>query len=83
MQHMNVTQLRTLDNICHRCHLRKLCSVNILSAGARKRFSDATIHDERWCRGQHLFLPGDRLRFIYIVHSGSFKTYIINAKGDA
>ena len=83
MQHSNeITQLKALDNICHRCKLRNLCSVNILSASERKRFSDVTIHDERWDRGQHLFFPGDRLRFIYIVHSGSFKTYITNAKGD-
>lgn len=82
MQHLNVTQLKTLDNICHRCNLRKLCSANILSAGARKRFSDVVIHDERKDRGQHLFLPGDRLHYIYIVHSGSFKTYVMSAKGD-
>ena len=77
-----ITQLNIVDNICHRCHLRKLCSINTLSASVRKRFSDATIHDERWHRGQHLFLPGVRLRYIYIVHSGSFKTYIMSAKGD-
>jgi len=56
MQHSNeVMQLKALDNICHRCKLRSLCSVNILSASERKRFSDVTIHDERWNRGQHLF----------------------------
>jgi CRP/FNR family transcriptional regulator len=84
MQHSNkITQLKTLDNICSRCKLRNLCSANILSASERKRFSDVTIHDERWDRGQHLFFPGDQLRFIYIVHSGSFKVYITNSKGDA
>ncbi len=83
MQHSNkVTELKELDNICHRCKLRNLCSVNILSASERKRFSDVTIHDERWDRGQHLFLPSERLRFIYIVHSGSFKIYITNVNGD-
>ncbi len=84
MQHTNeIIQLKALDSICHRCKLRNLCSVNILSASERKRFSDVTIHDERWNRGQHLFFPGDRLRFIYIVHSGSFKVYITNSNGDA
>ena len=83
MQHSNkVTQLNALDSICQRCELRNLCSANILSARERKRFSDVTIHNERWDRGQHLFFPGDRLDFIYIVHSGSFKTYITNANGD-
>ncbi|MCK4833869.1 MAG: helix-turn-helix domain-containing protein [Gammaproteobacteria bacterium] len=84
MQHSNdIIQLETLDNICHRCKLRSLCSVDTLSASERKKFSDVTIHDEKWDRGQHLFFPGDRLRFIYIVHSGSFKIYITNTKGDA
>ena len=84
MQHSNeITQLKALDNICHRCKIRNLCSANILSASERKRFSDATIHDERWGKGQHLFFPGDQLRFIYIVHSGSFKVYITNSNGDA
>lgn len=83
MQHSNeITQLKALDNICHRCKLRNLCSVNILSASERKRFSTVTIHDEKWDRGQYIFLPGDRLHFIYIVHSGSFKTYITNRNGD-
>ncbi len=84
MQHSNeVTRLEALDNICHRCKLRSLCTANTLSASELKRFSDVTIHDEKWDRGEHLFFPGDRLRFIYIVHSGSFKVYIANAKGDA
>lgn len=83
MQYSNkITQLKALDSICHRCKVRNLCSANILSASERKKFSDVTIHDERWDRGQHLFYPGDRLRFIYIVHSGSFKTYITNVNGD-
>ena len=83
MQHSNkITQLKALDNICHRCKLRNLCPVNTLSASERKVFSHATIHAEKWDRGQHLFLPGDRLHFIYIVHSGSFKTYITNRNGD-
>ena len=83
MQNSNkITQLKALDNICHRCKLRNLCSVNILSASERKMFSDVTIHDVRRDRGQHLFLPGDQLHFIYIVHSGSFKTYITNGNGD-
>ena len=77
-----ITRLNTLDSICRRCHLRKPCSINTLSASVRKKFSDATIHGERWNRGQHLFLPGDRLHYIYIVHSGSFKTYVMSAKGD-
>lgn len=83
MQYSNkITQLKALDSICHRCKVRNLCSANILSASERKKFSDVTIHDEKWGRGQHLFYPGDRLRFIYIVHSGSFKTYITNVNGD-
>lgn len=83
MQHPNeVTRLESLDSICHRCKLRNLCTVNTLSASELKKFSDVTIHDEKWDRGEHLFFPGDRLRFIYIVHSGSFKVYIANAKGD-
>jgi len=83
MPHSNeITQLKALDNICHRCKLRNLCSVDILSASERKRFSDVTKHDEKWNRGEHLFFPGDQQRYIYIVHSGSFKLYITNANGD-
>ena len=82
MQHSNkITQLKALDSICNRCKVRNLCSANVLSASERKKFSDVTIHNERWDRGQHLIFPGDQLRFIYIVHSGSFKTYITNVNG--
>lgn len=83
MQHSNkITDLKALDSICNRCKVRNLCSTNILSTSERKKFSDVTIHNERWDRGQHLFFPSDRLNFIYIVHSGSFKTYITNVNGD-
>jgi len=83
MQHSNkITRLKALDSICNRCKVRNLCSANILSTSERKKFSDITIHDERWDRGQHLLFPGDRLRFIYIVHSGSFKAYITTVNGD-
>jgi len=83
MQHSNeITQLKSLDNICHRCKLRNLCSADTLSVSERKRFSDVTIHDERWDSGQHLFFPGEEIHYIYIVHSGSFKIYISNKNGD-
>lgn len=83
MRHSNeIIQLKSLDNICHRCKLRNLCSANILSASERKRFSDVTIHDESWDSGQHLFFPGEEIHYIYIVHSGSFKIYITNENGD-
>ena len=83
MQRLNkITHLKALDSICNRCKVRNLCSANILSTSERKKFSDVTIHNEKWDRGQHLFSPCDRLSFIYIVHSGSFKLYITNTKGD-
>jgi len=56
--------------------------VKSFNASERKKFSDVTIHGEKWDRGQHLFYPGDRLRYIYFVHTGSFKTYISNIKGE-
>lgn len=56
MQYSNdVTRLETLDNICQRCKLRSLCTANTLSASELKKFSDVTIHDEKWDRGEHLF----------------------------
>lgn len=79
----NVTQLRILDFICQRCEALNLCPANILSADERKKFSSATIHNERLDCGEHLFCPGDRLHHIYIIHSGSFKTYVTNASGIA
>lgn len=83
MQHMNeTTQMKALDNICHLCKLQDLCSSYILSASEQKRFSDVIIHDERRVRGEHLFFPGNQPDYIYIVHSGSFKLYITNEKGD-
>ena len=83
MQHSNeITQLKSLDSICHRCKLKNLCSTNTLSASEQKRFDDVTIHDESWDSGQHLFFPGDEIHYIFIVHSGSFKIYITNKNGD-
>ena len=77
-----VAQLNVLEFICQRCEALNLCPVNILSASERKKFSCATIHNEKLDAGEHLFLPGDRPYYIYIVQSGSFKTYVTNANGD-
>jgi CRP/FNR family transcriptional regulator len=56
--------------------------VKSFSASERKKFSDATTHREKWDRGQHLVYPGDRVHYLYFVHSGSFKTYISSIKGE-
>jgi CRP/FNR family transcriptional regulator len=77
-----VTQLKILNNICPQCGVRHLCPVNALNASERERFGNATMHTERLNREQHLFWASDPLRFIYIIHSGSFKTYIENENGD-
>jgi CRP/FNR family transcriptional regulator, anaerobic regulatory protein len=77
-----IIHLKTVDNICNRCSLRNLCSVKSFSASERKTFSDVTTHGEKRDRGQHLFYPGDIISYIYFVHSGSFKTYISDIKGE-
>ena len=77
-----VIQLNVLDFICQRCEALNLCPSNILSASERKQFSCATIHNEKLKAEEHLFWPGDRPRYIYIVQSGSFKTYVTNLNGD-
>ena len=82
MDHSNkVIRLDLLDYICQRCEALNLCPANILSASERKQFSKATIHHERIDDGKHLFFPGAPPNHIYIIHSGSFKTYVTNAKG--
>jgi CRP/FNR family transcriptional regulator, anaerobic regulatory protein len=62
--------------------MQKLCAVKSFSASERKVFSAVTTHGEKWDRGQSLFSPGDMIRYIYIVHSGSFKSYISDRKGE-
>lgn len=76
------TQLKVSNNICPQCKVRYLCPVNELNTSERKRFSNTTMHIERLHREQQLFWTSDPLRFIYIIHSGSFKTYIENNNGD-
>lgn len=77
-----VTQLNVLDFICQRCEVLNLCPANILCASERKKFSCATMHNEKLDAGEHLFWPGDQPYNIYIVQSGSFKTYVTNVNGD-
>jgi len=70
------------DGSCQCCKLRKTCVASRMGRETNKVFHQVTHRSLLIKHGEHLFYNGDPLRSVYIVKSGSFKSYIINHRAD-
>lgn len=67
---------------CALCALRELCLPAGIHGADLARLN-AIVRDKRLLdRGKTLFLQGDRFRALYVVRSGSLKTFVENHAGD-
>lgn len=67
---------------CHSCASRCLCLTNRMSAGELSLFDAAVRHRRPLRRGQFAFRAGDSFEGLYIVRSGSFKSYCLTEAGE-
>jgi CRP/FNR family transcriptional regulator len=78
-----VLDLNQLRRSCGACALHELC----LPAGIDRHdleLLDTAVRDKRSLdRGKTLFRQGDAFHALYVVRSGSLKTYVEDAAGDA
>jgi len=69
-------------NACCTCVLRKSCIFSLINTSVESNCNKLTTHSTMLKHNQHLYFSGDKLEAVYIVKSGSFKSYLVNHKGD-
>ena len=74
--------LRVLKKICSNCSLRELCVPMGLNRNEIESLDDLVQASNPMRSGGYLFRKGDRMRSIYAVRSGSYKSYTVNRDGE-
>ena len=77
-----VVQLQKVTEVCKLCHAKELCMTSCLSEVDLKRFDDVIGHRAPMSRGERLFMAGDDIKCIFVLHSGSVKSYVESKDGD-
>lgn len=80
--HQTITVLKQPSKPCQVCHARDLCLSSCLNQSDLSRFNDIVGHHSPLSRGQRLFMAGDKIKSLFVLHSGSVKTYIESTDGD-
>jgi CRP/FNR family transcriptional regulator len=77
-----ILELDQLRRSCGSCALHELCLPAGINAEDLKQL-DATVKDKRTLdRGDALYRDGDPFGALYVVRSGSLKTFVQNEEGD-
>jgi CRP/FNR family transcriptional regulator len=66
---------------CASCRVRNTCLAKDLSPTDLQAFSEIVRHNRPLQRGDHVYWQGDRLESLYIVMSGSVKSYMVDVDG--
>ena len=76
-----VVSLADLKAACGTCCISEICLPRGLSSVDIAKFSHVIKPQRPLDSAEHLFRAGDSFRSLYIVRSGSFKTYVATADG--
>ena len=68
--------------LCSDCRLRNLCIPHGLSGTELKQLEEIVKQPRPLQRGQRLYLPGDKFYHLFIVRSGTLKTYTTTSTGE-
>jgi CRP/FNR family transcriptional regulator len=72
---------RRFEVTCSNCNLRELCLPKGLDADDLRRIEQIVYARRRVRRGESLFNSGDEFKSVYAIHSGFFKTTVLNDDG--
>lgn len=78
-QVLDITRLR---RSCASCGLHQLCLPAAIAGDDLRRLDDIVQSKRPIDRAQTLFLPGTPFQALYVVRSGSFKTFVTNEQGE-
>ncbi|MFT6408056.1 MAG: CRP/FNR family transcriptional regulator, partial [Arenicella sp.] len=80
--HKHAISLKTVTDACDLCHAKDICVSSLLDPESLKHFKDIVHHKSPMERGERLFMAGDSIHSIFILHSGSVKSYLESNAGD-
>lgn len=66
---------------CSTCRLKHMCLPSVLEPSDLAQLSAILTHPRPLDRGNHLFRQGDKLSSLFIVMTGTVKSYVITADG--
>lgn len=69
-------------NNCKNCHLLKLCIAAKLNESELNEFSELVIRRRNFQKGEVPFLAGYEARSLYMIRTGSMKSYIDSIDGE-
>ena len=77
-----IVQLKTVTDSCQVCHAKDLCLSSCLSNEEMQQFKDIVGHRAPMERGERLYMAGEDISSIYVLHSGSAKSYLESEDGE-
>lgn len=77
-----MSSVAQLKRSCEQCALSCFCLARDLLGSERTRFASVVKRRRMIERGDKLFIAGDRFYALYILHSGSTKSYLISECGE-
>ncbi len=78
----DVVKFSDIQNTCMSCHAINYCFSTGLNDNELAMFDGAVKRQQPLQRGDSLYFAGNQFQSIYIVHSGSVKTYIESGDGE-
>lgn len=78
----SVVKLKEGASTCILCHAKELCLASCLSQDSLAEFNDVVGHRAPMRRGECLYMAGDQIQSIFVLHSGSVKSYVNSMDGD-
>lgn len=82
MQSHTVINLSGNQSGCHNCHLFDFCQPLGKTRQEMRLLGKISIRSHKFERGEHLFQINDTLKSVYIIRSGSVKTYTYIQDGE-
>lgn len=78
-----IVQLKAVTDACQLCHAKDLCMSSHLNSEELQRFKNIVVHRAPMERGEHLYMAGEHIDSIYVLHSGSVKSYLESEDGES
>ncbi len=69
------------QNNCQHCHKTDVCFAHSLEGEELEAFNSIVKHSKKLNRGDYLYQAGDQFNSIYVIRSGSIKTFIDDEEG--
>jgi len=77
-----VATAKAATDACLICHAKDICLSSQLETTELQHFRDTVVHKTPMQGGEFLYMSGDNIQSIFVLHSGSVKAYVESEDGD-